>query len=321
MSGTINNNQLTAGKKIYVEGKVNFSRIANIIQGEELAKDIERKRRIGMNPIEKPYTSITITEAKIRPTQQGGLTIEEQFIQEKFYQSKNNPSSYNFRIDNKSPYLPAVAQFDRQTNTAPQIDLKGNELAVGLDVILELIVYQPKNFTNKGIGLNSILVMEPVQYYTGANSADFSALGIQYKPLPSDEAKQAITPGDTPSANAPAIDTNDDVYANAQPVASPTGNPYATAQPTPVAQPTMVQSQPVATAPTPTPVEQPASPWICTKCGTTVPAGQTFCGGCGSKKPEGPAIMGGGNPYAQATTSPAQMGGISYDPNDANRNY
>lgn len=334
MSGTINNSQLKAGTKIYVEGEVNFSRIANIIQDTELAKDIERKRRLGMNPIEKPYTTITINNAKIRPVNPSGLSIEEQFIQEKFYQSKSNPGGMNYTINNKSPYLPAVAQFDPQTNTAPQINLEGNELAVGLKVILELIVYQPKSFTNKGIGLNSVMLMEPARFYGGASGADFSALGIQYKPLPSDEARKAMTPSEHKATNVPTMDSNDNAYANAQPVASPTGNPYATAQPTPVAQaqPTPVQNSTpvaqaqtmVATATTPAqaqaPVEQPASPWVCQSCGTTVPAGQVFCGGCGSKKPEAPTVMGGGNPYAQPTAA-APQGGISYNPNDVNRNY
>ncbi len=294
-----NSLQLTAGNKVFVEGYVSYSRVSKHIEGDELLKDKERKMRQGMTPIDRPYTTITITDAKIRPVSHdmNNLTIDELYIQERFYDSKHTSN-------NKSTYLPVISQYDPATNNATQIDIEGKELAVGLHVILELGVFKPKNYAQHGVGLNSIIVMEPIKYYT-ASQTDYNVLGFTYTPLTGEAAKQAVNPQGVASQPAEAP------YAQAAPAPSVApmapANPYSQVAPVAPAMPVAPVAPPMApvqnVAPT---VAAPASPWLCPNCGGTVAAGQVFCGGCGHKQGE-----------AVSTSPYAPTGGINYDPNDA----
>lgn len=341
---SIPNSALTVNTQIFVQGEVVFSRIASHIAGDELKKDKERKMRQGITPIDKPYTTITITNAKIIPATPGNLTLEEQYIQEKLYVSKNTPVTtgttpiYNYTINSKSPFLTTISQYNDETKYANQIDIKGQELAVGLKVILCLRIFQNKNFTNKGVALDNIIVMEPIRFYQagGAAATNYSVLGITYQPLPPAEAKEAVNPTHEITANAQPVNyanttpANNNLYANATPVSNPTGNPYSTFPNNAVPTPVPTQTAPVqSTTPVPTPsastqptMAEPESPWICSTCGTTVAAGQQFCGTCGTPKDKTPQQSNPTmdyNPYsAQPTPAPS---GILYDPNDTNRNY
>lgn len=330
------NNQLTANAKIYVEGTVSFSHISKHIEGEALQKDKARKIQMGMSPIDKPYTTISIKDAKIHPQNPAQLTLEEQFIQERFYlktDAVTNQQYYGYTVNNKSPYLPTVSQYHPDKNTASQVDIDGKELATGLKVILCLSVFQSKNFSNKGIGLDNIIVMEPIQYYNAGNT-DLSALGITYQPLPGDAARNAVTPNANVANNATETPVT--------PVSEPTGNAFATQnnmaaqQATPIPQATPVQNaqaapvQQATTAPTPAatqpatqpamnaPISEPESPWICPSCGTTNPAGQKFCGNCGSQKVENNSVN---NPYAQQVNPVQPTQGIVYNADPTNRDY
>lgn len=333
-------NQLSVGAKVFIEGRTAFSRLAKHIDGDELQKDIANKQHRGMTPITKPYTTITIKDAKIRPQNPAGvLTIEEQYVQERFYTKQEvNPANNMpvgttlcYTVNNKSPYLPTISQFKPESNVAEQIDLNGQELDTGLHVIICLSVYQPKNFSNKGLGLDGIIVMEPIRYYTTANN-DLSALGITYKPLPTDAAKAAATPNPvtaqpatTPApsvqAPAPAMQPSTPMPAM-QPQQRPVPTqipPIQTATPvggTPQMQPTA--PNPMMNAMNPPVMGEPATPWVCPSCGTTNPAGQKFCGCCGSSKPSGTAVN---NPYALHVNPAQPQTGIVYEPNPTDRNY
>ena len=337
-------NQLSVGAKIYVEGITTYSRLAKHIDGEELKKDQLRKKQRGMVIIDKPYTTISIEDAKIHSiSKTGSLTLEEQFIQERFYMKQkidaatNQPigNTYVYNINNKSPFLPLVSQFDAQANAATKVKLE-NELATGLKVMLCLSVYQSKAWSgNKGISLDGVIVMEPIRYYT-SSAQDFSALGITYVDLPDDDAGNTMD-------NAP-VSNNTPVQQTSAPTA-PVGNAFASAPTpttpiangptpvggtvqtqTPVAQTTPVQQTPVNNFANNmnAPVQQaqatadPETPWICPSCQTTNPASMKFCGNCGSPK----ASANNGNPYANnAGNAASATPGIVYEPNPTDRNY
>lgn len=346
----IQTNQLTVSAKIYVEGVTTYSRLAKHIEGEELEKDKKRKQQRGMVIIDKPYTTISIEDAKIRPQNPAALSLEEQYVQERFYMKSkmdadtNTPvgNTYVYNINNKSPYLPPVSQFDPTTKIAKQVNLNGNELATGLKVLLCLSVYQSKTWGGKGISLDGVIVMEPIRYYT-SSAQDYSALGITYVGLPEDEAREAAMPEHQDTAQTPA---------QASAPTAPVGNAFASAQqaqpaapiangPTPVGG--TVQTQTPAAPVTPTapvnqqaqqaapannfannmnapvpPTTDPETPWICPSCQTTNPASMKFCGNCGSPK----AAVNNGNPYANnAGTAAAAAPGIVYEPNPTDRNY
>lgn len=334
----INVNQLPVGAQIYVEGEVSFSRIARHIEGDELTKDMQRRQQRGMTPITQPYTSITVQNAKIREITPGQLSVAEQYIQERFYTSSNqgaNGTKYYSSV-NKSPFLPNVSQYNPNDNSAAQVNLNGNELASGLKVILCLSVYKPKNYHNNGVGLDGIIVMEPIRYYTAQNQ-DLSALGITWKPLPGDEARAAITP---PSHNQNTNQTTEQpTQPMNPPVPDPVGNQFSSQvqNANQMAQQNMAAT-PVANAPAnqmqnapaqmaqqnnqnqaaPMP-EQPASPWICQNCGNTNAANMNFCNNCGSKKQENKEPV--NNPYAQGNTPAQPAAGIVYNADDTQRNY
>lgn len=335
-------NQLTVNAKIYVEGITTYSRLAKRIKGEELEKDKKRKQQHGMVIIDKPYTTISIEDAKIRPQNPAALSLEEQYVQERFYMKSkidaatNTPvgNTYVYNINNKSPFLPPVSQFDPTTKIAQQVNLNGKELATGLKVLLCLSVYQSKTWGGKGISLDGVIVMEPIRYYT-SSAQNYSALGITYVGLPEEEAKEAAMPEHQETAQA----------QTSAPTA-PVGNAFASAQqaqpaapiangPTPVGGTVQMQTPVTPTAPVNQqttsannfansmnapvpPTTDPETPWICPSCQTTNPASMKFCGNCGSPK----AAVNNGNPYANnAGTAAAATPGIVYEPNPTDRNY
>lgn len=333
----IQTNSLTVGSKIYVEGITTYSRLAKHIEGEELQKDMARKQQMGMNPITKPYTTISIKDAKIRPQNPAALSKEEMYVQERFYMKQETDpntktptgNTYIYTVNSKSPFLPNVSQYDSETNVAKQVDLNGQELDTGLKVILCLSVYQPKNFSNKGIGLDGIIVMDPIRFYAASNN-DLSALGITYQPLPGDEARAAVTPHADNTANQATATPPVAAVAPAPAMQPNTPVQPVTTAPTPVGGTPQIQ-QPVAQTPvqpaTPNPLQNamnapvmgdPETPWICSSCGTTNVANQKFCGNCGNQKPAANAVN---NPYAQNVNPVQPTSGIVYEPNPTDRNY
>lgn len=223
MAKTIDTNKLTPGKLIRIRGNVAYSRLAKQIAGNELAEDMERKRKAGRIPIDRPYTTITICNATIL-TEGPQPTLEEQYIEERLYKSSMERSQgYSFTINDKGKYLPVVAELDNN-NTANQVKM-AKELASGLDVTLVLRVF--KGSPNNGVALHMVLVNEPVKFYDGGVGAGLEALGITFNPI-SDEVEYKdgneppVTPVEPPSANG-----NPYSNANAAPYTTPYDNANA----------------------------------------------------------------------------------------------
>ena len=97
-------NQLTVNAKIYVEGITTYSHLAKRIEGEELEKDKKRKQQRGMVIIDKPYTTISIEDAKIRPQNPAALSLEEQYVQERFYMKSKIDAATNTPVGNTYVY-------------------------------------------------------------------------------------------------------------------------------------------------------------------------------------------------------------------------
>lgn len=303
---TISDNQLTENKFVLVRGRVKFCRLIKRIEGEELEKDKVRKTQIGMSPVTVPYTTIEITNPRIVPlSPDGQLSIEEQYVQERFWKSNNDPANgpLHYSINNKSPFPNQFYQAKPGQPTVGDQIYPTAELANDLDVILVLRVFQPKNYPRKGLTLHSVILQEPIRYYVGANNAALAAAGVILNSAPKPETEQhAAAPADTAEA-APA----------AQVSAPAPGTAFATA-------PAQTPAQAVHDAP---PVGAAPAPWTCPNCGTLVAANMQFCGSCGTKKADAqPATMGGGNPYAaEAQAADAGHSGIRYDPNSTARDY
>ena len=285
---TIQPTMLKENETVFVRGNVVFSRITRHITGEELQKDQQRRQRLGLNPILKPYITITVNNARVIPATPGKMTAEEQYVQERFYKRGQDPSDI-YSIQSKSPYLPWIGQANSANpQQIDQIKPVG-EPANGLDVTLVLRTFQAGVYANKGWNLDGLIANEPIRYYSSADTASrMAAAGLTFNPLPAGSipATDLEIPA-APIENAPSVPADEPTQ-----VTPPVGNPYANAAPAGFGM---------------TPPDTGA--WICPKCGSSSTG--NFCNSCGSPKPAG-------NPYAG--TAP-QAGGIMYDPSQFDNNY
>ncbi|MFC9756714.1 hypothetical protein [Streptomyces sp. NPDC056921] len=178
---TISASQLTEGNSILIRGKLGFAVLTRLIQGAELAASDQRKVQNGMSPIGKPHITATIVNAGVQFADPSNPTLEEQFVSERRYSSKKNPDSGpNYSIDCRSSTLPIIAIPSATGDGTYDQDESGQELAQGLDVTLVLRVYKPKNFNNRGLALDQVIVHEEPRYYNagGVNQAELAARGI-----------------------------------------------------------------------------------------------------------------------------------------------
>lgn len=278
LGSNIKESQLTPNSIVFVRGNITFARLTSHIEGDELKKDQKRRESRGQIPIDKPYTTVTVTNAKIQQMQQGVKTNEEQFVEGKFYYKNDNPSVYNYTVNSKSPFLPYVSQaVDGDISNVNEIAPEG-ELDNGLDVILVLRIFQTKGFNGrKGVSLDGVICVDPIRYY-GTDSAKnrLAECGITFNALPADQKPAVQTPAPATQTEAPA--------------------PAQAAAPAPtVSAPAPNENQFAANAnpmPAPAAPAAPAEPatastgWTCPSCGFENAADMNFCGQCGTHKPE-----------------------------------
>ena len=244
---TIQNNQLQAGTTFAVRGKLAYSRIVSKIEGEELERDIQRRKMKGWIPIERPYTTVTVNSAAVIYKDPNVKTPEEIYAEESFYTSQaQKAQGFSYTTNNKGNNLPWIGQM--KSDNSSQVDqiYPEGELASGLDVTLIMRVFQGK--PNKGVALDGVIVNEPIRYFNNAQAGfGVDSLGLTFNhaaaPAPTMPAQKA-TPRTTPEA-AP--------FAPAQPVANygdPNANAFSAGQqaPAPQAQPA---TEPMPTNPLP----------------------------------------------------------------------
>lgn len=179
--------QLTEGTSVFVRGKLAYARLTRLIEGAELAASDQRKVQNGMSPVGKPHTTATITEAEVQFADPANPTTEEQFVSERRYASKKNPDSgENYSIDSKGSNLPIIAAPAEAGDGTFDQDTSGQELAQGLDVTLVLRVYKPKNFNNRGLALDQVIIHETPRYYNagGVDTNELKARGIVFNTPP-----------------------------------------------------------------------------------------------------------------------------------------
>lgn len=181
MSKSINNNQLTPGKQVWVRGRISYCRVTSQVAGRELDNANARRKEHKMRPINKPYTTVTINHAQIIPVQPGSKTLEEQYIEERFYTAsdptKAQTDGYCCSVINKGKRLPYVAYL--QGNQMNQIVPEG-ELQNGLDVTIVIRTF--KSPDGNGITLDGIILNEQARYYSN-NTQGFIERGITFNPV------------------------------------------------------------------------------------------------------------------------------------------
>lgn len=251
----ISANQLTEGTSVFIRGKLAFARLTSLIEGAALAASDQRKVQNGMSPVGKPHTTATITEAEVQFADPANPTVEEQFVSERRYTSKKNPASgANYSIDSKGTNLPIIAIPSEKGDGTYDQDTSGQELAQGLDVTLVLRVYKPKNFANRGLSLDQVIVHETPRYYNagGVASGELAARGIVFNTPPRAVQAQPGTESAVGNGEEPVATEVEDGLSFPAPqpaVAAPV------AAPTPAQVHTQVATAPVAVLP-----EAPAAP-------------------------------------------------------------
>ena len=182
MATTIKPNELRPNATILVKGKTRFSRISKKIEGEELERENQRRSQRGIQPADKPYTTITVEDAQIYKPE-NPLSKEQAYIQERFY-NNNTTNKLCYSPQNKGKDLPYIG-LKQDNGEYKQIKLE-NELASGLDVILVLRVIPTK--PNQGITLDGVLIDSQLSYYNPNDvESELQKAGITFK-------REAVTP-------------------------------------------------------------------------------------------------------------------------------
>lgn len=214
---------LAPGKMILVRGNVNYSHITSRFEGEELLKRDADDRANGRRPKGKPYTTITIENPTVINQTANAPTLEEMHAAQNIYlRKKDGMPCYN--AVSKSPIrLPFVAVMQPDGRTAQQIEPEG-ELANGLNVTLVVKTFLTNIPDNPiGIGLEGVLVNEPIRYYQRLSNADLSAYGITLTAAPQTAQEPVAKP--EPAYTQPTVPQS----VPAQPFMSPGVAPAQTA--------------------------------------------------------------------------------------------
>ncbi|WP_433855132.1 hypothetical protein [Streptomyces kronopolitis] len=248
---SISASQITEGKNVFIRGKLGFAVLARLIEGAELVASDQRKTKNGMNPVGKPHTTATIIHAEVQFADPNNPTLEEQFVAERRYDSPKRPETGpNYSIDSKGSTLPVIAIPSPKGDGTYDQDESGRELAQGLDVTLVLRTYKPKNFNNRGLALEQVIVHETPRYYNagGIDQAELAARGIVLNGTP--RPVQATPASAAPAAAVPVATEVEDGLSF--PAPQPASAPVAVTAQSPV------QTAPAtdAVAPAPAPVQQ-----------------------------------------------------------------
>lgn len=229
---TVTTNQLVPGTMYMVRGKVSYCRMLNKIDGEELKKDNDRRRASSRPVATKPYTTITIKNAQVvRANPNAPESLAEIYARESLYINKNDGSQC-LTIENKGrePWF-ARHQNDDITNPNIQQFCPTAELATGMDVTFVMEVFQAK--PNNGVGLQGIIMNEPVKYFMGAGAPDpseLASLGLTFTPASAAEmsagmeARKNMAPVGLEETDAPVENIPNSASA---PVTPPVGDPYS----------------------------------------------------------------------------------------------
>ncbi|MDP9903179.1 hypothetical protein [Arthrobacter bambusae] len=224
---TVPAERLKEGSVILVSGNLTFSRLAAPISGQALAESVARQKAQGrLYPTTAPHTTVTLTNARVIISDPSGVpTPEETFVQESLYTSKSgdNAGQIGYSIDNTGAILPTVLERN-EDGTYSQIILE-RDLAPGLDVTLVLNVFKPKDYEKRGIGIQQVLVNEPVKFYGGGlDMAALAARGIvisgPVRTVNAEDAPQAAV-AHTATVGAPSLPGNT-VIENGLPLPGPT---------------------------------------------------------------------------------------------------
>lgn len=233
MAYTVKAQQLTVGEEAVIKGTLGFSRwLTQLLDGEDLQKSIAAEKQRGSqypNMNVRCEAELLNPEVILKDAQPNGT---EKYVHERIFAKKDGTSC--FRLE-RNKTLPKFG-IRHQDGTIEEFNPEGKHFGEGNVVTAYYKVYQPKNFANKGVGLQAIVFENEPIYYQGAGLP-----GGEWTRLPKEET--AAAPAQTaPQAAAPAPATP------AAPQSAP-ADPWATQAAAPAAAPSNDGFAPAADSP------------------------------------------------------------------------
>lgn len=307
-------NNLVKDSYAYIHGKIAFSRLARLIEGQALAEENQRRAQQGRKPANSPFTTVTLcnlTPESFIPNDQNsqGDQFLVEYLKERAFQSKAHPEQgVSATVEDTSGRIPNVAQIGEDKTASPVV--LENDLAPGVDVYVRVKSFVSKS-GNTGTGIDLVVINEtgPIRYYGGGNTADLSALGLtlqgsfpQQTPAPQAQPA-AANYGYTAQNQAPTG------FGQAQQAQAPAGNqmqatdPFGNPGPGGIAQFTPPSQAPQA----PQFQQAPQQAQVPTQANSPFTQATPF-----ASTPTNPAgDPNTGDPWANAPANP----GITYNPN------
>jgi hypothetical protein len=183
------------GDKIILRGKVAFARLDKAVDGEALARENERRARLGMLHT-KPFRSIVIEEPEI--VQGQGIPLASYHGQE-VYQAKGTGKP-TMSFESKSLFAPSYGHIQENGSILEIADPQKNP-AQGQVVYLMVTAFKAKGFTNLGSTFDAVVFEKgAIQFYEGKGNS-LAGFG-QAMNMPVESMPMAV--GQTaPPVNAP----------------------------------------------------------------------------------------------------------------------
>lgn len=208
------------GDRIILKGKVSFARIDKLVEGEALARENDRRAKIGMMPT-KPFRSITIEEPEIVKGQ--GTPLANYYGQTVYTSKASGKKAIS--IDSKSLFAPQYGHI--QNGKVVQIPDPKKNPAPGQVVYLYITAFAPKGFNRIGSTFDAIVFEEgDIKFYEGTNSL----VGFgQEMNMPVETMPQEQTQSDTHQFSEPETNTQEEQTSvpTSNPFDEPAADPFA----------------------------------------------------------------------------------------------
>lgn len=167
----------------YIHGKIAFSRLARLVEGDALAQENQRRAQQGRKPANSPFTTVTLsnlTEDSFIPNDPNspGDQFLVNYLKERVYTSQTHPEQgVSASVEDTSQRVPRVAQKTSEGVAEPVV--LENDLAQGVDVYVRVKSFQSKS-GNTGTGIDLVVINEtgPIRYYGGGSTEGLAALGL-----------------------------------------------------------------------------------------------------------------------------------------------
>ncbi|MGX1195820.1 hypothetical protein [Metabacillus sp. SLBN-84] len=154
------------GDKIILRGRVAFARLDKAVTGEALARENERRAKLGMMKT-KEFRSVTIEQPEIV---QGEGTPLANFHAQSVYQSKTTGLP-TMSFESKSLFAPDYGHMQEDGTILEMAD-PGKNPAPGQVIYLMVSAFAPKGFNNLGSTFDAIVYDKgAIQFYEGKNSS------------------------------------------------------------------------------------------------------------------------------------------------------